>query len=124
VGNLKDSRVIGNRAGKGSGDVAKQFALEQCLGQGTAIQRDKGSIGAPAHFMKRTSQKLLASSRLSLEQNRSLVRRDHPNQIEHASHRVALEDELGNYTAAAGSTWFAGRLFPDKCALKLEANSS
>ncbi|OQB42330.1 MAG: hypothetical protein BWY09_00450 [Candidatus Hydrogenedentes bacterium ADurb.Bin179] len=82
------------RAGKGPGLVAEQFTFQERVGQGAAVDGDKGTFGAPAHAVDGASQQFLAGAGLALDQDAAVAGRDLGEHVEKTAHQIAAADHV------------------------------
>ena len=102
VGQFKSAHPVGNRTGEGALAMAKKFALQQFLWNGSAIDRDEISAGPVGLHMQRACDDLLAGAALTGDQHRRVRHRDNRNDVADGPHRVALADE-SRHAACAGT---------------------
>ena len=76
VGGLEQTLAGAVGAGERAALVAEQFAFEQGLGEGGAIDRDERLGGARAAAMDRAGDQFLAGAGLARDQHRGIGRRD------------------------------------------------
>ena len=103
IGLLNEAGPGLGRPGEGAGLVAEQLGLDQGLGQGRAIDRDEGLVGAPRRAVQGAGEELLAGAGLAadeeahpgLEQAGGLA--GHPRQ-----HRVAAGEVRGGGPRGGG----------------------
>src|SRR5690606_5371197 len=87
-----------HRAGEGPTHVPKKLALDQSLGQRTAVERDHRSASASAVLVDRSRAELLAGAGLALEQDGHLTVGRALEDREQLAHRQALADQLAEPT--------------------------
>src|SRR5262249_42371231 len=78
-----------HRTRKGALLVSEEFAFQQGLGYGPAIDNDKRSIASRALVVNRLSQQLLASPALSQQQHGGICRRDFLQRAAQFQHLLA-----------------------------------
>ena len=81
MGQFKASLALVERAGKGPLLVAEKLALDQVLGNGGAVDFNKGRIGPGALPVKRARNQFLACAAFALDQDRRLRARNLANQL-------------------------------------------
>ena len=72
VGDLEESLAVGVGAGEGPLAVAEELALDQVFGQGAAVDRDEGPIGAAALVVEAARDQLLARAGLAQDHDRGV----------------------------------------------------
>src|SRR5271156_5552647 len=82
-----------DRPSKGAFFMAEQLALEQCLGNRRAIDRDERRVGAPAQLMKRVGEQLFSGAAFAQQQHRYVGRRNLLDITQHLQHFGALGDD-------------------------------
>ena len=70
---LADALALG--AGKGAAFVAKQFGFKQLLGDGRAVEGDKGLVGPRTKIMQAAGDQFLAAAGLAANQHIDRQRR-------------------------------------------------
>jgi hypothetical protein len=75
VGQLEPAGAFTMAAGEGAAFVAEQFALEQRLGNGGAVDLDEGRVAARAGQVQRAGEQLLAGAAFTQQQHRGRGRR-------------------------------------------------
>ncbi len=88
-GALEASRTRGNRAGKGSLLVPKQFTFENSLGEGFAVDRDERLSDAVTPKMDESGHEFLAGSALALDDDARAARGDTPDEVDQLAARLA-----------------------------------
>src|SRR5690606_39557640 len=91
-----------HRPGEGPAHVAEQLALDQALGQRSAVERDHRTATASAELVDRPRAQLLARAGLALEQDRDLAVGCALEDREQLAHRQALADQLAEPSSLAG----------------------
>ena len=87
VGQLEAAGPPLRRAGECAFLMAEDFALDQCLRNGRAVDRDKGPRFARAQIMQRPRHQLLAGAALAGNQHRNVRGRNLLDQAEDLAHR-------------------------------------
>src|SRR5437899_13108375 len=91
---LELARLALRRAGERAFLVAEELRFEQRLGNRSAVDRDKRSIGARAQRVQRAREELLPGAALALEQNRRVGRRRAVQRHRHLLQPRVLTDDL------------------------------
>ena len=76
IGHFKAAQAIGQSPGKCTFDVAKEFALEECVRYGTTIHLDEGPILACTAVMNRAGDEFLPGPALASNQDCRISRSD------------------------------------------------
>ena len=101
IGLLESARLGSHRAGEGAALVAEKLRLEQTLGDGRAIDFDKGLVGARAGMMDRAGKELLAGSGVTQQQHGEIAASQSPGIGEALlqGRRIAQDAEIGQFRA-------------------------
>lgn len=75
-------------------DIAEQFALQNVLRQGGAIDGDKGGVGAPAEIMEALGEHLLAGSGPSGDEHRAVALGEELGLVDGRAHHLAAPDDV------------------------------
>ena len=94
IGNLEQSLLCRDRAGKRASHVSEQRAFEQIDRHAAAIDRNECFVDALALEVNRFRDQLLACAAFALNQDRAAARRDLRYQIEHLENFFALADDV------------------------------
>src|SRR5262249_40672924 len=81
--------------------MPKKLALDQCLGNRRAVNRDERPRAAPTHVVDGAGHQFLAGPALTIHQNRHLGWSGLANQKEHLLHRDAVAHQLAERAVAA-----------------------
>jgi len=92
VGILKYADFVTGRAGEGSLDVTKQFALQQGFDESGAVHGGKWLVGCGASTMKSARNQLFAGAGVPGHKNRFEMRRYAPDLAEDFEHQRASAD--------------------------------
>jgi hypothetical protein len=95
VGLLEQALVVGVRVGEGAFHVAEQLGFEQRFGNGAAIDRDEGLVGAGAGAVDGARQQFLAGARVAAQQHRGVRLGDHARLGQQLRHAIAAAHDLG-----------------------------
>jgi len=75
--------------------VAEEFAFEDALAQGGAVQGNEAAVAPVRVVVNRPGQKFLAGAALAGDEHRGVGRGDLPGRFDHASHLgVVAHDAL------------------------------
>ena len=94
VGGLEEPLSLYIGSGESTFDVPKEFAFDQVFWQRSAIDRNEGFVAPQTFFMHGASHKLLATTRLTSDQNRAVGRCNSGNEFGNTLHRFGLADDL------------------------------
>ncbi len=94
VGRLEQAAVLANRAGEGALHVAEQFAFQQVLGHGAAIDRDERPIAARAGLVNRARQQLFAGAAFAGDHDAGIGAGDHVSLRQALFHHRAARDDF------------------------------
>ena len=86
VGQFEQTRLGVGRAGERATHVAEQFALEQGLDDGRAVDHDEAPVRTRTELVQGTRDQFLAGAGLAADERRPHVRRhraQHPEQLLH-----------------------------------------
>ncbi len=86
--------AIGARVGEGAALVAEQLALEQRVGDGGAVDRDEGALGARRVEVQRARHQLLAGARLAGDEHVRGRAGEAPHQREDVLHDRRASDDV------------------------------
>ena len=92
VGELETALAAFDGAGERAFLVTEQFALEQGVGNGGAVDRDVRRVGARAQLVERLGDELLAGAGLAADQHRRVGRRGVLDHLIDLAHLGALAD--------------------------------
>ncbi len=93
VRRLETAGLVVDGAGEGALDVAEQLALQQALGQGTAVDADVRPLGARAETVDGASEHLLAGAGLADQQHAGRRRGHQLGQPVHFPHGGGVSDD-------------------------------
>jgi hypothetical protein len=94
--------------------MAKEFGLEQRLGDGAAVERDETLMAPRARLMDRARDHLLAGSGFAGDENRRRRRRNRFDQLKQRAHRRAAADDRAGSKALV-------KLLPQICVFSFES---
>ena len=93
--------MIAVRAGEGAFAVAEQFALDQVLGQGAAIDGDKRHVGTFALLVERACHQLLAGAGFAQDHDRRIGWGHGADEALHGLHGRGRADQNGRTFGSA-----------------------
>src|SRR5580692_8792752 len=88
--------------GEGAANVAEEFALEERRRHRGAVDRDERAIPEAARLVDTARRDLLAHTRLALDEDGCVTRRDPPDGVVNATHRTTRSDDPVAARRAAG----------------------
>src|ERR1044071_2462497 len=94
MGQLKAPFALGHCAGKSAFLVAEEFALNEVLGHGRAVDANERRAGARAFAINGARDKLLAGTALTLNQDGGLGSRNLADKLANVLHRGAAPKEF------------------------------
>ena len=92
VGMLEHADLGFRRPGERAALVAEQFALEQGVDDGRAVDGHEAAVTPRPHVMEATRHQFLAGAGLARHQHRPHVRREPADRVEQLLHRRAAAD--------------------------------
>jgi hypothetical protein len=92
-GALEPAGLLAIRPGEGAPLVAEELALDEALGQRSAVDPDERALGAIRVAMQRRGDQLLARAALADDQDGRIGRGRPADRLEDLAHRGALADE-------------------------------
>ena len=85
---------VGHRPGKGALFMPEEFALQEGLGKGAAVDRDKDPILPGGPVVKSPGDELLPGAALALDQHGAVSWRHPVDQVHHSQDAAVVADQL------------------------------
>ena len=110
---LEFADALQGRAGEGAAFVAEQFAFQQLLGDGGAVDREERLLAAVAVMINGAGDQFLAGAALAGDERGGVGGGDLADELEDLLHRLAAADDA--QLVILGSRAAAGRKPPASC---------
>ncbi|OPZ05947.1 MAG: hypothetical protein BWZ08_02381 [candidate division BRC1 bacterium ADurb.BinA292] len=99
VGQFEATLAHRDGAGEGPLLVAEEFAFEDRLGEGGAVDLDEGLVGAEAVVVDRVGDQFLAGAALAADQDGGVALADLGDEVVDVLHDVGVADDVGRAEA-------------------------
>jgi hypothetical protein len=97
LGHLESAGAVGVRARERAFDVAKQFGLQQLLGQRGAVDGDERFVAAQALLVDGAGDQFLAGAALALDEDGHIARGDFFDELADGAHGFRGAEERAGF---------------------------